>query len=164
MSDVPNLSSILDEPTSEAQRPQPIPAGTYIISILPDVQFGVSSQKGTEYVQYRFQPLDVVRDEHGKGDVDEDELEQLGGVGSLRPIMVTFYLTDLSKYRHKDFLDYAGVPDRDEKERDPKKRDLSHRKRAMMAPGHQVIANFRHEPSQDGQTMFARLNYTAPLK
>lgn len=164
MNDVPNLSSILDEPTSLAERPRPLPQGTYIIAVQPDVQFGTSSQKGTEYVQYKFQPLDVVRDENGKTDVDEEELEEMGGIGNMRPITVNFYLTDLSKFRHKEFLDDLGVPLIDEKIRDPKKRDLSHRQRAMMAPGHQCIATFRHEPSQDGQTMFARLNRTAPLK
>lgn len=164
MNDTPNLSSILDTPTNEAERPRPIPTGTYICSIGPDVQFGASSQKGTEYVAYKLQPLDVFRDKKGDSDVDENELEEMGGIGNLRPVNVNFYVTTDSAWRHKKFLDDLGIPSEDDSIRDPKKRNLSHRQRALMAPGCQVVANFRHEPSQDGQSMFPRLNYTAPVE
>jgi hypothetical protein len=164
MNDTPNLSSILDTPTSEAERPRPLPTGTYICSVGPEVTFGASSQKGTEFVAYKLQPLDVLRDKKGDTDVDENELEDMGGIGSLRPVTVNFYLTVDSAFRHRKFLDDLGVPDRDGKERDPKKQDLTHRQRALMAPGCQVVANFRHEPSQDGQSMFPRLNYSAPVE
>ena len=139
MNDTPNLSSILDTPTSQAERPRPIPTGSYIVSVLPDVTFGTSSNKGTDYVQYKLQVLDVFTEKNGRRDVDEQELEDMGGIGNLRPVNVIFYITTDSAWRHAKFLDHLGIPDRDDKERDPKKRDLSHRQRALMAPGCQVL-------------------------
>jgi len=151
-------TSILDQATTEAERPRPLPVGTYICSVLPDVQKGTSSNKGTEYIQYRFQVLDLFRDKEGNSDVSEDELEELGGIGSLRPITVTVYLTENSAWRHRKLLDDLGTPEKEGR------KNLSHWERAQMAPGHQVVANFRHEPNQDGSAVFPRLNYTASVE
>ena len=138
----PNLSSILDRPSEDAERPKPFPQGSYVC-VVQSWEEGASTKKLTPFIRFILKPVDPGED------VDADELEEVGGLGT-RTIPTTYYLTDNSEYRLREFLDHCGVPTKEGKNK------LSHRERAEMAVNHQVGAFIKHRynTSEDGEVAF----------
>ena len=138
------IEDILDRPSNAAERPKPMPAGTYLCVVQGLPRFDKSSKKQTPYVEFLLVP------QQAQNDVDPTELEELGGLTD-KTIKTTFYLTDNSEYRLTEFLDACGIAEEDD-EGEP----LSHRARIEETPNCQVYCTMVHEPSQDGQRMFAK--------
>lgn len=151
MAKSPNFTSILDKPSEDAERPKPMPAGTYQCVIKGMPEFGKSDKKQTDYARFTLQPLQA--DE----DVDQEELDAAGGLAT-RTVPVTFYITENSEYRLREFLDQAGVPARQGKEK------LSHRQRSELANGHQIGIFIKHKASEDGQAIYAEVARTFALE
>lgn len=143
----PNFGSILDKPTTEIERPKPLPVGTYTCVVKGLPRFDKSAKKGTEFVEFTLQPLQASED------VDADALESMGGFAN-KTIRATFYLTEDSVWRLKKFL----VDDLEIDE------DDTLRPMIDQAPGKQVNATLRHTASQDGQSVYAELASTAPVE
>lgn len=156
-----SFESILDMPISELTRPKPLPQGTYktVVRGLPAI--GKSTKKGTEFSEYTLQILEAY------DDVDTDALEATltkgnGEVQRLqdRSLRLTFYHTPASGYRLGDFLSKdLGIEAKDEKGRPRKPRDMM-----QDAPGRQVAVHVKHDPSPDGETMYANIDKTFPIK
>ncbi|MFA6159363.1 MAG: hypothetical protein WC763_07095 [Candidatus Paceibacterota bacterium] len=140
----PNFTSILSRPASETERPKPLPVGSYtaLISGLP--RFDKSSKKQTDFVEFTLKLLSA------HDDVDAEELATMGGVAD-KTIKDTYYLTETALWRLKDFLANAGL-DVDS--------GNSYNELIEATPGQQIGISIRHEASQDGQSIFARIGKT----
>jgi hypothetical protein len=112
-----------------------------------------SSQKQTEFVEYALKVLSVV-EKDGIPQIDEDELEDFGDVTG-QMIRVTFYLTEKSKYRLREFIEHCGVE---------VEKGVSFKQLVGEAQGCQVIAQVVHEPWQSGEGVSARVRGTAPVE
>lgn len=138
-----SFASILDTPSSEVERPKPLPQGSYVAQIQGLPRYDKSSKKQTEFVEFNLQLLSV------GDDVDKDELEAIGGFKG-KTIKATYYLTETALWRLKEFLDHCGIEEG----------DATLRQRVEATAGQQVGIFINHEASQDGSAIFARVGKT----
>lgn len=134
----PNFGALLDKAPSEVERPKPLPEGQYLWVIQGLPEFGKSSKKQTEFAAFTLKCLQA------GPDVDPDQLAEMGGIAD-KTTKATFYITEGSLYRLKDFLEYCGI------EKGPSLRAM-----IEEAQNCQVVGYIRHEPSNDGESVFAR--------
>ncbi len=146
----PNFGSLLDKAPSEIERPKPGPEGSYLWVVQGLPRMDKSSKKQTEFVEFTLKCVQA------GDDVDPDALELFLSMpdGSKKPLgdftqRATFYLTDASLWRLKDFLGYCGI-DLDEAE--------SLRQAIEETPNCQVVGYVKHESSSDGASVFARVD------
>lgn len=144
------FSSVLDAPVNAAERPPMFPAGNYVAVISGQPKQGESTQKKTPFVEYTIRPLEAVTDT-----VDEDALKEFGPLGEAE-MRLTFYITEKSAYRHREFLENDLGIDTSGGE--------GHFTLAQQAPGSQLIITVRHKPREDGKGVFAEIAGTAPLE
>lgn len=138
------IEDILDRPSNAAERPKPMPAGTYLCVVQGLPRFDKSSKKQTPFVEFLLVP------QQAQDDVDAGELEEMGGLAD-KTIKASFYLTDNSEYRLTEFLDACGIADEnDEGEA------RSHRERIEDSPNCQVYVTMTHKPNADGTAMYAQ--------
>lgn len=149
----PNFTSILDRPSTEVERPKPMPVGTYLTVLQGQPRHDKSRQKQTPLVEFTHKFISAM------DDVDEAELityltAKDGTTKALTDVTMKniFYITEGSAFMLKDFLknldfDVEG--------------DGSMRQMLDETPGRQVLVTIRHEASQDGQSVFARIGSTA---
>jgi len=147
------FSDILDRAPSEIEKPKPLPVGTYICVVDGLPEHGESSKKKTPYVRFKLKFLSA------EDDVDQDELAAWAkkGDGSSRSLGDArlnndYYITEDAIWRLKDFLSHLGIEEQD-----------SLRQMIESAPGSQVKVFLRHEASEDGQSVFARVGNTAAV-
>ncbi len=150
----PNFGTLLDKPSSEVERPKPLPQGSYLCVVKGVPRFDKSSKKQTEFVEF------TLAVQSAGEDVDEDDMKawMSKADGTRRrlqdaTIRATYYITEDSMFRLKDFLDHCGVED-----------DGTMRQRIDEAPNSQVIAFIKHRASDDGESVFAELAKTAPAE
>jgi len=148
------FGAILDKPSSEVERPKPLPAGTYHCIITERPKYDKSTKKQTEFVEFTLHPL------HAMEDVDEEALNTAltkvdGSVGVLKDkaIRATFYLTEEALYRLKDFLiDDCQIEE-----------DDSFRTMIDATLNCEVLAKIKLVPNQDGTGFYTQLTSTAPV-
>lgn len=157
MAKEPNFTSILDRNPTEVEKPKPIPAGTYSTIIIGQPRFDKSSKKQTEFVEFSHKI--VAQGE----DVSEEDLNEAltkpdGSVRPLQDIVMknTFYLTENAAWRLKDFLKDVGFDVDDD--------SVSMREMVEGCAGRSVGVFVKHEPSQDGTTVFAKIDRTVVLE
>lgn len=143
----PNFGALLDKPSTEIERPKPLPQGTYTTVVKGLPKFDKSSKKQTEFVEFTLQPLAVHED------VDPDDLEAMGGFVN-KTIRATYYITEDALWRLKEFLGHLGIEEGDK----------SLRQMIEEAPGRQVLAFLKHEASNDGESIYATVGKTAPVE
>jgi len=143
MAKAPNFGSLLDKAPSEIDKPKPLPEGQYLWVVQGLPRYDKSSKKQTEFVEFTLKALQV------GADVDQDELEAMGGIAD-KTTRATFYLTEGSLWRLKEFLIHCGVEEMD-----------SLREMVEEAQNCQVVGYIKHEASNDGESFFARLSKTA---
>jgi hypothetical protein len=95
-------------------------------------------------------------------DVDEDALNEAltkgnGDIVALRErsLRLTFYHTPDALWRLVKFLKDLGLEAEDDK--------VSVGDLEQESPGRQVYVHVKHTPSDDGETMFANIDKTAPV-
>ena len=154
MSDA-TFGSILDKPATDVERPKPLPTGTYHCVVDGQPRMDKTTKKGTEFVEFSLKPMSAL------DDVNQDELNAslTSGDGSVKPlsdkrIRATFYLTEDSLYRLKDFL----VRDLQIEQGKKKIGQL-----ISEAQNRQVLAAIKHVPSEDGTSIYANLAKTGPV-
>lgn len=150
----PDFSEILDRAPSEIEKPKPLPVGTYSTVLQGVPREDKSTKKQTKYVEFSHKILAAGED------VDEDALKEAltapdGSVKDLREVVLfnTFYLTENAAWRLKDFLKDCGY--------DVDSEEMSMREMVEQSSGRQVNVYLKHEPSQDGQSMFAKIGGTS---
>ena len=89
------FQELLNRQAGSAERPKPLPVGTYILQVV-DVKFDQSRVKKTPQVDFVFAVLGPTQD------VDQTQL--VGVDYSKKRPNHTFYLTDDALYRLDDFL------------------------------------------------------------
>lgn len=148
-----NFGAILDKAPTDIKAPTALPVGTYLTVVQGLPRYDKSTKKGTEYAEYTLSILQAGED------VDPDELAAVEGGVAGKTIKATFYLTDNSLWRLKEFFEHCGL--------DVEKAD-SLRELMDQPQGQQVLAYMKHESStsDDGKTtrVFARLGGTAPVE
>lgn len=150
-----SFASILDRPANEIERPKPLPVGTYLTVLQGLPRQDKSRQKQTPFVEFTHKIISA------EDDVDHDDLTAYltnkdGSVKNLSDVTVknVFYITENSAFMLQDFLRNCGF-DVDS--------DQSMRQMLDETPGRQVKITIRHEASQDGQSVFARIGSTAAV-
>lgn len=107
-----DFNDILSQKVGSADRPKPLPEGTYfgIVASLPKARL-VKTKEGEK-------PVITVTfglQEAGE-DVDADELAQAGGLllndGSPKKVSLDFWVDDESRYRLDDFIVSFGIEDK----------------------------------------------------
>lgn len=95
-----NFKDLLGKRADQAEKPKPIPAGTYFGQITK-WEATESSQKKTPGVKIHFNLTGADQD------VNEDELQEAGGLAAVqkRKVSTTFWLTEDSEYRLREFLE-----------------------------------------------------------
>jgi hypothetical protein len=139
----PNFGSLLDTNADEIERPKPMPEGSYLWRVTGLPRFDKSSKKQTEFAEFTLTCIAAGED------VDAVELEALGGIKD-KTQRATFYITEKSLYRLKEFLQHCGI--------EVEGRSL--REAIEDAPNCEVGAYIRHEASDDGETIYANLGKT----
>lgn len=145
----PNFGALLDKAPTEIERPKPLPAGTYTCVVQGLPEYDKSSKKQTEYVRFTLKPLAA------EADVDTEALAEMGGLGD-KTIPVTFYITENSLFRLKDFLSHLGFDVTDP--------EASLREMCETTTGRQVRAFIKHRASEDGESIFAEVGRTASVE
>ena len=153
MAKAPNIADILDRPSADAEPPKPIPPGTYIAQVQGLPREGTSPRTQTPFVEFTLMPIEVYRDKDGRSDIDEDALEEMGGLNN-RTLRDTYYLTDDAEFRLRQFFDNCGIPDMNGKHK------LTHRERIVQTPGCQVGISVKHSSNRDNTAIFANVSGT----
>ena len=156
----PDFESVLDTPSNEVSRPRPLPQGTYACQEKGLPRIDKSTKKGTEFSEYTLQVLEAC------DDVDPEELKLAltkanGEVVALnaRTLRVTCYHTEDALWRLKKLLNDFGIPEEDD---DGNVRTL--RQRMQDVPGKMIYDHVKHSPSDDGESMYANVDKTAPYE
>lgn len=150
-----SFSSILDRPATDFDRPPPLPVGQYLTVIAGLPRKDKSSKKGTDYVEFALKFIIAVDGDDGQPTVDPDALAEYEQLCKLADTTrnLTFYITEKSGYRFREFLE-------DDLEIDLNGKTLW--EAAQEAVNSQVIVSIRQKPRDDGKGMFDEIAATAP--
>jgi hypothetical protein len=153
----PDFTSVLDTPSTEVSRPRPLPQGTFAWQIKGLPRIDKSTKKGTEFSEYVCQALEACEDV----DPDELKLSLTKASGDVIPLKdrtqrITFYHTEDALWRLKKFFDDLQIPEEDD---EGNVRSL--RQRMQDVPGKIFYGHIKHQPSDDGETMYANIDKTA---
>ena len=148
------FASILDAPATDSVRPPAMPAGSYLAMVKGLPRRDKSSKKGTDFIEYTLAFITALQGEDGPLDVDPQALEEFGEVQG-KEMKLTFYMTENSAYRHREFCENDLQMDCEGK---------SHWELAQEAPGHQVVVHVRQKPREDGKGLFSEIASTAPVE
>lgn len=150
----PVFSDILNRQATDIERPKPIPIGTYLWIVKGQPRLDKSAKKQTPFAEYTLQAVQA------QEDVDEEDLAAFlsrkdGSKKVLSDISTkaTFYLTEDAAWRLNKFLEDCGL-------------DLEGSTLQALLPeavNCQVLGVIRHQPSEDGQSVFAQLGNTAKV-
>lgn len=147
------FGSILSRARADVEKPKPAPIGSYITQIVGQPRFDKSSKKQTDFVEFTHKLISAGED------VDEDELKAyLAGPEGSTPRKLseitmknTYYLTETALWRLEEFLKHCEISENDAD---------TVQEGVEATPGKQVGVFVNHEPSQDGESFFARINKT----
>lgn len=145
----PNFQSILDTPAESIEKPKPLPQGSYLCVVRGLPRLDKSTKKQTPFIEFTLQLS------HAGEDVDQEELAAMGGVAN-KTLKATFYYKEEepdSLWRVKDFLEHCGIA-----------QEGSIRAMFDNTPNCEVVAYVKHEPSNDGTSVFAVVGKTAPTE
>jgi hypothetical protein len=146
-----NFQDILNRPADEIKPPVTLPMGSYHTVIVGLPEQGQSSKKKTDYLKFQHKiiaPFD---------DVDPESIKEFEADGETiagQTVDNTFYITDKSAFMLKQFVENCGI-------------DLSGKSLAEALdelPNAEVIIHIKHESSEDGTRVFARVGSTARVE
>lgn len=147
------FNDILDAPATEFVRPPAVPAGTYIALVKGLPERGKSTKKGTSFIAFKIAFIGVAADAEGNSDVDADALAEFGEIAGTE-MNLTFYITEKSGYRCKEFLEEdLGI----------EIGDRSMWVAAQEAANHQLVVHVRQKPRDDGKGMYSEIASTGPI-
>jgi hypothetical protein len=149
------ISDILDKPSTQIDKPKPLPVGTYQWLIIGMPRKDKSKEKQTDFYEFTCKPLSAF------DDVDEEALAEWAtkSDGTMRELKdyttkLTFYVTPDSLYRLQEFLDHCGVADEEK----------TTRQCIDDTPNCQFVGSIIHKASPDGTTVYANIGKTAPVE
>lgn len=142
-----NFEDILNQQASDVKPPPLLPVGTYDTVIIGLPEQGKSTKKQTDFFKFTHRIIAAL------DDVDPDELSEAFPEGVAgKEIENTFYVTPKSIFMLTEFYKNCGI-------------DIEGKTvRACLddVPNSRVRVHIKHEPSDDGQRMFAKIGRTLP--
>ena len=99
-----DLSTLLGQEVEKAERPKPLPVGTYRM-LIGSHKFGESSKKKTPFVEFSLTFVEPQADVNTEQLAAVEEQKPLGE----RELQATFYLTDSARYRLREFMEELGL-------------------------------------------------------
>lgn len=148
-SDLPaSFEEILSRPSEDAERPKPIPQGTYRFIIKEVPRRGVAPKTGNGFLEFTCYPTAA-----GDG-VQKEALDEAGGLKDKR-VRYTLWVTDAAEWRITKFLDDCGIPSRDSKNK-----KLGHFDRLDMVVNAEFEGHVKHRVV--GDAIYAEIDSTMP--
>lgn len=151
----PNFGSILDRKPSSIEKPKTLPVGTYLC-IVQGMPRQDKAKTGTMFLEYTLKYMQAT------DDVDQEDLQAAltradGTTKKLQEmtIKLKFFITEDAAYRLTDFLEHCGLNEEDFE---------STRQMSEAAGGCQVLVKLKHVPSDDGESVYANVDRTAPVE
>lgn len=138
-----SFEEIMNRSASEFKAPEPLPVGVYHCLVDGPPEPGKSSQKGTDYLRFKFKILSA----HSGVDPMEAAAQQVVG----KIITNDYYITDGATYRLTDML-------RDCLDIDVSKNFIEC---VAEAPGKQLLVELKHDVSPDNKRRFSKVSSTA---
>jgi hypothetical protein len=146
---MPSFEEILNRPASENKQPEALPVGTYHCLVDGPAEPGKSSQKGTDFLKFKFKILSAMQDVDAKTAAEQQVIGKY--------ITNDYYITDGATWRCQDMLvDDLGIELSNGSGGEKSLKELM-----AEAPGKQVLVKIKHELSQDGKRKFHRVESTA---
>lgn len=144
-----SFEDILNQQVDETVAPPVLPVGTYHTIIVGLPESGKSTQRETPFFKFTHRVLSAM-DDVDEGILNEQFPEGIAG----KEITNSYYITDKSAFMLADFIKNCGV--------DTAGKSI----RACIdeLPNREVLVGIKHEPSPDGQRIFARVGRTAPVE
>lgn len=96
-----DFSSILNKKVNEVEAPVQLPVGSYLLQVL-QYTFGTSQKQQTPYIKFEFGVVSA------NEDVDPEQLAKVKNLQERR-LNATFYITEDSLFRIKDFCEKCGL-------------------------------------------------------
>jgi len=138
-----NFAALLGQNVEAAERPKPLPMGTYTF-VVKKHEFGESTQKKTPFVAFTVSPLAL------GADVDQALLPPNW---TAKEMTLNYYLTPDAMFRLREFLEHLGIK-------------ISGRTFADAIPetmNQQFQGSVIHETStRDPNAVYANISSTAP--
>jgi hypothetical protein len=142
----PNFESLLDRPADDVKPPPTLPAGPYL-TVLQGLPEKIESSKkktpGFRFIHKIISPLDGV---------DDDALALIEGGVSGKTVRNDMWVTEDSLFMLTQFLENCGV-------------EMAGKSISACideTPNRQVVIFIKHESSDDGERIFAKVGKTAP--
>lgn len=92
-----NFGDLLNRPVGSAEKPKPLPVGSYYVTIKAR-EFGESSQRKTPFVRFK---LGIIQ---AGPDVDAQLLAEIPNAGQGKELNEDFYITPDAEWRLHEFL------------------------------------------------------------
>lgn len=146
-----SFASVLDRPSQGIVRPPACPVGDYVWQITKMPKRDRSSKKKTEFVEFACKAIGVV-----DGTVDAAELEAFGGLAAIKEHEKTFYMTEKSGYRLKEFL-------ADDLKLEWDEANLSLWEVAQDTLNATFVGTIVHTPTDDNKGVYSEIGKTAPV-
>ena len=150
------FESVLDMPVEMAERPKPLPRGSYLTMLVGQPRYDKSSKKQTEFYEFTHQILEPLED------VDPDDWNEFltGPDGEKQnasdiTIRNTYYLVPKAAYRLREFLTHCGIPE---------EKGKRFSQAVAETTGCQVGIHVKHEPWENGEGISARIDRTIPAE
>ena len=96
-----DFNAILNKKANEVEAPVALPVGSYLLTVVA-YSFGTSQKQQAPFVKFEFQPVSAGED------VDQEALAKVKNLNE-RKVNATFYITEESLFRIKDFLGKCGL-------------------------------------------------------
>lgn len=144
----PKFADILDRSADDVKPPPTLPQGPYltIIQGLPEqIESSKKKTPGLRFIHKIVAPLDGV---------DEDALALIEGGVVGKTVKNDLWVTEDSLFMLKQFLEHCGI------EVEGKSMSTS----IDETPNREVIIFIKHESSDDGERIFAKIGKTAPAE
>lgn len=141
------FEDILNRPADDIKPPAVLPVGTYHTILVGLPERGQSSMKKTDFFKFKHKIVAAL------DDVDQEALAAVNGGASGKEMDNTFYITENSAFMLVGFLDNCGI-------------ETTGKSLASCideTPNREVLIHVKHEASEDGQRVFAKVGYTAPV-
>lgn len=142
------FEDILNRPADDIKPPPVLPVGTYHTVLVGLPERGKSSKKQTDYFKFVHKIVAAL------DDVDTEALAELEGGISGKEVDNTFYITEKSAFMLAQFIQNCGV--------ETEGKSLA----ACIdeTPNREVLIHIKHEASEDGQRVYAKVGSTAPVE
>lgn len=140
---MPSFADVMDTKVEDIKFAPPFPVGSYLAMTEGMPEWGKSSQKQSDQIQFKAKLLQALEN------VDKEKLAEWAEETGENVVGQQAFLTFYTPPRLAEFLKNLGLG------------HLSQREAISESPGRRFIITFRHRPSQDGKRINHEVESTA---